>query len=270
MEMPALLCGLGTTGAEMMGGVVGLIHRELGRLPASMNYLAIDGASKGSARSDSHFLCVDRHGCGTDPRRGSEQFTRHYAEIRLAIDRQIQTLSLFDPEVPVFYSPRDALDVRIFAGCGGASGGMLHPMISLVHDIAQLRRIRDLRLHVVLMGHDMPMRDTARSVHSKQLATVSDTFSGNLLKIIADMCSSAALVEMRPDGTTLRLDAADRVWGLHVLDQSNGSFEWATTDGLSEMIAWQTFLEIFTHLGKFTEDRKKDLEQLNISARGTI
>ncbi len=270
MEMPALLYGLGTTGARMMSGVVDLVHRELGRLPASMNYLALDGASKESARSDGHFLCIDRHGCGTVPRRGSEQFYRHYGEIRLAVDRQMQTVSPFDPEIPVFYSPREALDVRIFAGCGGASGGMLHPMISLVHDIAQLRRIRDLRVHVVLMGPDMPMRDSARSTHSKQVATVSDTFSGNLLKIIADMCSAAVLVEMRPNGTSFRLKAADRVWGLHLVDQSNAAFEWATTDGLTEMIAWQSFLEIFTHLGKFTEDRKKDLEQLNISARSTM
>jgi len=270
MEMPVLLYGLGTTGTKMMSGVVGLVRRELGRLPATMNYLAIDGASKDNARSDGHFLCIDLHGCGTVPHRGSEQFHRHRGEIRLAVDGQMQTISQFDPEIPVSYSPRDALDVRIFAGCGGAGGGMLHPMISLVHDVAQLRRIQNLRVHAVLMGADMPMRDSDRSVHPKQVATVSDTFSGNLLKIIADISSSAVLVDARPDGTSFRLDAADRVWGVHVLDQSNGSFEWATTDDLCEMIAWESFLEIFTHLGKFTEDRKTDLEQLNIPARRTI
>ena len=267
MEEPALLLGLGTTGTKIAHGVVARVCQELGRRSACMNYLAIDGASKDFAAKLDHFVCIDVHGCGTDPRRAVRQFYRHYQEIRCALDRQMLTVSQFDPEIPVFQPPQEILAVWIFAGCGGTSGGTLHPAISLLHDLAQHRRIRNLRVHVVLMGPEMPMRDCTRGVHPKQVAVVADTFFGNLQKIIADMCSAAVLVEKRPDGSTFRLAAADRVWGLQVRDQSNGSFDWSTTDELIEMISWECFLQIFTQLGNCEENRKKDLEELNISAR---
>ena len=271
MEMAAAVYGLGTTGTRMANGAVHLLLRELERIPACLQYLMIDGASPDSiAVGNDHFISTDLHGCGTDPRQGELQFYRHYSEIHRAVDGQMQTISQFDPVIPVCYSPQEALGVWIFGGCGGASGGMLHPMITLVNDVAQQRRVRHLRVHVVLMGPDMPMRDNTRSVHPKQRCVVADTFSGNLVKIIADMCSSVILAETRPDGTTFHMASADRVWSVTVVDQSNGSFQWSTTNELAEMIAWDCFLRIFTQLGKFEEDRVKDLEQLNISARRTL
>ena len=269
MLMPELLFGFGTTGAKIVGRIADLLKAEFGRLPNTCNWLAIDGAARETDIDCEHFMSLDIDGCGTDPHKGYQRFMEAYFRIRYAVDQQVQNLSEYDPLVPVDNSPRDVLAARIFAGPGGSSAGMLHPMISLLHDVAQQRRIQKLRVYLVLMGADMPLRDSSRTVIREQKLAVPDNCANNLVRIFADITSSAVLQEHRPDGSTFKVPAAERVWAPAVVDQSNGQHEWSTTNELVEMIASAYFLQIFTIAGKYVEERDNDNRRLGIMAHGT-
>ncbi len=269
MLMPELDYGFGTTGAKIVGNITDLAKSEFGRLPNAYNWLAIDGAARETDIDREHFMGLAIDGCGTDPRQGYQRFMDAYFRIRYAVDQQVQKLSDYDPLVPVDNSPRDVLAVRIFAGCGGSSAGMLHPMISLVHDVAQQRRIQKLRVYLVLMGADMPLRDSSRTVIREQKLAVPDNCANNLVRVFADITSSAVIQEHRPDGSTFKVPATERVWAPAVIDQSNGQHEWSTTNELVEMIASAYFLQIFTVAGKYVEERDNDNRRLGIMAHGT-
>ena len=269
MLMPELDCGLGTTGAKIVGGISDMATAEFGRLPNAFNWLAIDGAARETGIDSEHFMGLDIDGCGTDPRKGFQRFMDSYSRIRYAVDQQIQNLSEYDPLVSVDNSLRDVLAVRIFAGPGGSSAGMLHPMISLVHDVAQQRRIQNLRVYLVLMGADMPLRDSSRTVIREQKLAIPDNCANNLIRIFADITSSAVIQERRGDGTAFQVPAAERVWAPAVIDQSNGQHEWSTTNELVEMIAAACFLQIFTVAGKYIEERDNDNRRLGVMAHGT-
>ena len=270
MLMPAMLCGLGTSGAKMVQRIIAILESQLGRLPTACNYLLVDGASPDLAVDPRHFLALDLAGCGTNPHRGRQRFYAEYQRIRYALDQHLRTIDQFDPEVRVDNSPRDFLAVWIFAGCGGSSAGLLHPMITLAHDVARQQRIRQVRVFLVLMGADMPLRDSSHSVLLEQKLIVPDNCANNLIKVFADMASAAEISEPRPDGTVFTMPAADRVWAVSLVDQSNGFHEWSTTEELVEMVAWDYFLQIFTEVGKYLEDRNEDHERTGVVARGTL
>ena len=98
---------------------------------------------------------------------------------------------------------------------------------------------------------------------------VQDTCANNLVKIFADLADDSILKELRPDGTELRIRAADRVWSLTVVDQSNGAFEFTTVDQMVEMLSDACLFSHFTEAGKFLEDRNRDHEDLGTTGRAS-
>jgi hypothetical protein len=269
MLMCKLIYGLGTAGTNIASRISALVKREFGRIPSSCNWLGIDGATRDPSVDSHHFIGLDVDGSGTRWYEGYRRFLDSYSQIRYVVDQQIQNLSEYDPIVSVEKSPRDVLDVSIFAGCGGSSTGMLQPMISLVHDVAQNRRIKELRLYLVLMGADMPLRDSSRILVREQTLVIPDNCANTLMKIYADITTPGTLEETRPDGSTFTVRSCDRVWAPAVIDQSNGQYEWSNTKDLVEMISWAYFLQTFTEAGKYIEDRDKDNRKLGVPAHNT-
>ena len=140
MFVPTILIGLGTFGSRTVHRIVLHLNTELGRLPAACNYLNVDGAAPESDMDANHHKTIDLGGCGTNPNLGREQFRVHYDELRYILDKQVQDLSEIDPQVAVAHTPREATAFCVIGGSGGSSGGMLHEMISLVHDVARAPR----------------------------------------------------------------------------------------------------------------------------------
>jgi hypothetical protein len=118
------------------------------------------------------------------------------------------------------------------------------------------------------MGAEMPVRDRTRNTILKQRRVIADTASTNWIKLSGDFTSSAIIDEIRPDGTAFGLRACDRVYGINVMDQSNGQAECSTTDALVEEIALAFFPRMFTYAGTYLADRIRDLDKLGAFGRG--
>jgi hypothetical protein len=269
MMVPSLLYGLGTTGSRIVQGIVSIVQAELGRLPNACNYLAIDGAALSMGVDQAHAISIDFSGCGTDATRGRRQFFRYYHLIRNSLNSHFEGLATSDSQVTVLTNPGKAVTSWIFAAAGGGSGGgMLQPMVTLLHDVARQHGVGQHRVHLILVGADIPTRDSSRSVTPEQTLAIADNTATNLIKIFFDITSSATSVDHRPDGTSFRMPAAQRVWAPYLIDQPNGSYHLPTVDDLIAMASWEFFLQIFTAVGKYIEERDIDHERLGLPARG--
>jgi hypothetical protein len=270
MLLAAFSLGLGSTGAAIVHGITRLVRRELGRLPSCYNYLLVDSAAPRPGMDPDHFCRIGVDGAGTLPEEGDRLFraTERYAHLRGVINTLVQGLSAPDPGFPT-RNPREALDFWVFAGCGGTSGGALHPAIALLHDVARDRHVREPRIHVVLMGADMPLRDASRRIILEQAQVVPDTAANNLIKICGDLVNPDEIREVRPDGTSFTLKASDRVHSVILADQSNGEADFATTEGLIGMLAHAFFVRLFTQAGTDLMDRFCDQDKLGATGRAS-
>jgi hypothetical protein len=262
MFLPTLAIGLGTTGSELGQALVARAVRPLGRLPAPFDYLLIDVASRPAGNAGNRYIQIEGgvDGCGTDPKRGRDLFATipNYALLRSTLSSLIRGLGRPDPLVSVSKSPKEAVELWVLAGCGGTSGGVLHPLITLLHDVALDLNIAEPRIHVVLIGPDISLFDTSRQVIEAQRRIVPDTFVTNLVKLCGDRAADGCLTETRPDGTTFSIRAEQRTYSLTVLDRSNGAYDCATVGELLAMAAEALFARLFTPAAAYVAGRMCD------------
>lgn len=267
------LLGLGTTGSQVIDGVVKLFQAESRRelLPASINYLLTDAAAPKPGMDTDHFyhLVGGVNGAGTDPEEGRKLFCapQNYRQLRSTLNRQLVDMMGNDQNLPWSLPPRQVLDFWIVAGFGGTSGGGTHPAIALLHDVAQDRHIACPRIHVLMIGPEMPLRDRTRQVLVEQQRVVRATAAQNLMKTVADTAAPGFLHERRPDQTSFQVKASHRVWLPLLADQSNGRADCSTTDGLVGVVVQTLFARLFTQAGIDLADRHRDFDQLGLPGR---
>jgi hypothetical protein len=222
----------------------------------------VDAAQPDPGVDPRHFKSIGVEGSGTDPREGRERFNENYFESRSALNALVLDLFNPDPALTPATPPREALRVVIVAGCGGTSGGGLHPAITLVNDVLQERRVEDPRVEVWLLGPDMATGDASRQVIDEQRRMVRATSASNLVRISGEMNASGTLIETRPDGSTFPIIASRRVHSLTFIDRGNGAHDHALTGSLAAMTADALYLQLFTQAGSELAQRRIDYVRL--------
>jgi hypothetical protein len=160
------------------------------------------------------------------------------------------------------------VNFTVVAGPGGTGGGTADDAVALIHDVARQRKIRHPLVHLVQIGAEMPLCDRTRDVCPEQERTVRATAASLMVKVAADMAADGFRTETRPNGSTFRIGAGDRVQSLLVADQDNGFWQCSTVDGLVEVLVNSLFLRLFTRAGAHLAARIKDPDQLGASRRG--
>ena len=262
-----LLTGWGTTGTLIVDSIARRICQHSGELPASLNYLTVDLATVSGLLDPMKHKTIGVNGAGTLAIEGQKAFFENYAELRRIVERQLVGLRSNDARLPASVSPRKCVEVWVFAGNGGSSGGMQQPAITLINELFQKHRIEVGRINCVFLGADMPVNDITRNATQTQVETVAQTACANLWRYVGDHMSPLPLPQKTPVGD-FTIPGGMRVWSLNVMDQSNGHFRLAETAQLIEVVSASYFTAICTHCLQSAEDRVRDVEVPGDAARG--
>lgn len=266
-DMCTVMLGLGSTGALIVDGVARKVLTELGQLPRSFDYLTIDGADGKRLSDPTKHRRLGLNGAGTNPWEGQRAFLKFYKDLHHALDQIVLNLQP-DPSMMVTVPPREAITVNIVAGNGGSSGGMQQPAIMLCHDVFHARRVAKPRVNLVFLGPDMPMQDANRTVTAEQRETVCQTANGNATRAVADHMKPGLTIESPPGRPQFSIPTAHRIWGLTMLDHSNGWHQFGVTEHFVSMVTQSLYMATFTHCIESVEDRVCDLEVLGVMGRG--
>jgi hypothetical protein len=260
LPVATLLMGLGSTGAAIAHRLIMQVRREIGRLPAHLQYLLIDASPLQPDMDPTQFVPIGTSGAGTVASKGAELFWQHAGAIRDNISRRVERLfHHVDPEFPLRFGPREQTAFWVIAGCGGTSGGTLQPTITTIHDVARDWDIAQPDVNVVHLGPEMATRDRARHMTPEQDKQIQANAAANLVKIAHDLGSPERIDETRADGTTFGLPAYRRVHTLTLVDKSNGSTQFATTEQMAAMTVHALYSRLFTEAGTYIANRSKDL-----------
>ncbi len=268
MPHPWMLIGAGTTGTGIVQRAVRFIQDAAHRIPRGCRYLTCDAAPTFEPEHVLHHVAIGTDGAGTNPHNGRRLFFDHYDLVRHALQERVDELCRGTADfVTPAKAAREVTGFMIVAGSGGTSGGILDPLISLVHDVAQRRSIQDIRVHVVLLGPGMPLRDSSRQPLPEQIRLIHNTYAQNLQRIYGLMQTPGFVREIRPDGTEFYVKATRRVTRIYTVDYTNGLADFATTDELIEMLGHATFTCLFTQAGKHAIERARDHDGTGVTGR---
>jgi hypothetical protein len=215
-----------------------------------------------------HHIDTETGGSGSNSHKGRQIFLDHYDLVRDALQERVDELCRGAADfVTPAKAAREVTGFMIVAGSGGTSGGSLDPLITSVHDVAQRRSIQDIRVHVVLLGPGMPVRDSSRQPLPEQIRLIQNTYAQNLQRIYGLMQTPGFVREIRPDGTEFYVEASRRVTRIDKVDYTNGLADFATTDELVEMLGHAIFSYILTLAGKHAIERVSDHDGTNVTGR---
>jgi hypothetical protein len=271
LPVATLVLGLGSTGSAVAHQLVRAMLREIGRLPEQFQYMLLDASPLQPDMDSTQFVQIGTAGSGTLADQGLKLFRQYASTIRDNLSRRVEHLfHHVDPEYPLRYTPREETAFWVIGGCGGTSGGTLQPAIATIHDVARDWDIAEPRIQVVQLGPEMATRDRARHLTPEQEKQIQANAAANLLKLAHDMANPAAIEETRPhDGTTFSLQASKRVHTLIVVDKSNGSTQFATTEQMIAMTVEALYARLFTEAGTYIANRSKDHHQTGFAGLPT-
>jgi hypothetical protein len=271
IKRPTMLIGLGTLGCETVHNLIQLVQAETdGRIPPACQFLLLDADAAKPGWDGRHALRLGVDGIGTDASRGREVFLQHWSSLRKAVAGRINrlfTTTTLDQQVG---SPLQAVDVWIFGGSGGTSGGFLDPCLTLVHQVSYERGIQEMRTHAVLLGPEMSLRDHTRPLSDEQYTLISANYGSNVVEIVANVQSPATVLEAPPSGPAFPLKKSTRVHTLCLMDRGNGSFNFAVTEEFQRAVAETFFLRIFTPLGSYFASRQRDNLQTRVTGHAHV
>lgn len=249
---------LGTTAMHAVIAASERLRDWVGRIPNCVRCFLIDAAAHGELGDGVGFVNMDVHGSGTDPHLGREIFYRARRKVRDAFMAHLDQLFRPDPLVALVDGPREGVTFVVVAGCGGTSGGSLHPMIDLIHEVASSRGVRRRHVHVVMIGPEVNIHDANRSVTPEQTRLMELTFTQNYARVMGDMAQSSAVKLTRDNGTTFMLNLSDRVRSVDVVDRSNGEASFASVHELTAMLGDSLFDQYLTPIGFHFLQRTQD------------
>lgn len=248
-NLASLVIAIGTTAGEAGHRVIRRVIETIGgTLPPLIRYLLIDSDGRKNGWNPQHAFIYGVDGIGTVPTEGRKAFLERWDELRGLISARIDQLVAAADVRHRMTAPLRAIDIYVIAGPGGTGGGGLDLLITLIHQIAHERGIEEPRVHVILLGPEMPLRDRTRSLSSAQYDLIPATFGANCLLIVNNVVSPEIIQESPPTGPAFQLEACHRVYTVTALDWSNGSFSFSVTEAFLDMVADSLFLRIFTQL----------------------
>lgn len=246
---PLIVIGLGTTGSKLAALIVQLVLRETnGQMPRSLNHLLIDAATDDTGLDS---ICVSTVGAGTDPNEGKRAFLSQEGRIASALSNHLVHLDHTDPLAPADLNRKEATQFLVCGGCGGSSGGMLLPMLSVCEKAAN-GLTNEPRIEVVLITPEVASKDVSRTVEQELYDVMQDTMSLNLSRLVHDFFT-------RP-----------RSAAFSIADQTNGSHTLNTVDDFLAMAARSLLLSSCTHAGKFIADRVEDPNRIGLTGLGCL
>lgn len=261
-----LLIGLGSTGTRIVDQLIRSVVASVGFVPPSLNYLMIDGEATDDLHGLDHFTCVGIDGCGTDPNEGRAAFLEIYPDLLKTVETLLLKLNSASDVMPAAVAPKTCVEVYVFAGNGGTSGGMQQPCVTLINEVMQKRSIRTPRIHTIFLGADMPMKDASRTVTDSQVEITAATAWANIRRMVFEHWNPKSILDESPTVGTI-LPAGGRLESVGFMDQSNGRHQLGTTDELIEMVATAYFVAICTHASISVSARMKDLEKTGETVR---
>lgn len=264
-----LVIGLGSTGGELGHRIMQMVIKENGgTVPPLCQYVLIDSDRNQAAESGwdpSNSCLLNIAGAGTLPQHGAKMVQDNWSHLRGLVGERLDRLMSANCPNRANAPPMQAVEVFLFAPCGGTSGGTISPMITLVHQVTANRRIVQTRVHAVLLGPDMTLHDPGRPMSPEQVQVIPATFAANLVRICGDIVSPTTRTVGTPDGLSFLLEDSQRVFGLHLVDHSNGAHTYARTEELLDQLARTYLLRFFTAAGANHRARLEDLRQLGVT-----
>ena len=263
------LIGIGTTGVEIIRQIIDQLRRDLGGLPSSINYLLVDSTTQPLDHHRRHFISIGVDGAGTNIEIGDNLFLQYYPEIRDALLQQVANImrqrnGLLLPG----RTPREVMGFLIAGtGVGGTSGALQDRMIAMVHDVSQQLNIVEPRVHVTMISPDMVLKDITRDPIPEQVEMIHANYWRNIESVIGNLQVDGQICEQRPDGTTYFVEAQERVFSLHKVDQTNGLVDYATTADLTSAVTNTLHYYLFTAAGHFLDQRDCDIFGLGAAGR---
>jgi hypothetical protein len=276
LSVPTILMCIGSTAARIGDTMVKLFQAEWRRpdLPSGFGYLLVDSAAPRPGMDSDHFFPLDGgiNGAGTDPNEGFKLFhsPETHRALRSALNRKVVNASRQDAELPHSKLPRETVDFWLITTSGGTGGGAVHSAIGLMNAVAQDRHVQEPRIHVVLLGPEMPLRDRTRQVSVEQKQIVRATCAHVLAKLLGDFATTGNLHEPIPGEPPLSVQASRRVWSITLVDQSNGYADCSTTDAFVKLVANALFPRLFTQAGIYLADRFQDFDKTGPTGRGRL
>lgn len=255
---PKLFISLGTTARRCVSYVMRQLESKYSGIPKATQFAILDADADGISRFGQYAISLGVDGAGTDPVIGREILGGFFEDVRSGITNRFRRA--FDAnDLPVAMHAKQAMDVVVIGTCGGTGGGAIDPIITLVHEISQRFKIRDLRVHVHLVGPEIQLRDIDRNPSHEQQMMIPDTYSQNLGRIYHDFTNGdAVLHEKTMDGRSVTIRPQQRVMSLQVVDQGNGAFDFLKIDHLVEMVGRALFQQYFTAAGTNFFGRYRD------------
>ena len=246
---PTFLFALGSSMQSAVQGCIDRLHREVGRPPRQAGHLFIDADCPAVGTDTTHFVSLNINGAGTNPHVGRELSLEHRDKVYDAMQAHLDALFEPDSVCPAEKTARECTSFVLVGSNGGTSGGILDPMIDLVHEVARRRNIREPRVHVVLVGPDILVNDLTRSISPEQAVLIPSTFAQNVWKIYQSLTPGAPEREVGRFASLRHGGTPPRVFSLTIVDQTNGVSDWASTDDMTAMLADVLFFHCFTQAG---------------------
>lgn len=268
VNKPTIFLGLGTTSSSIVRMIMNLARRELERLPKSVQFLMIDGATPQEDGDKPYHLAIDVDGAGTVAAEGRKIFRSHYEAVMHSLIQAVLGLTANDALAPADVEPITAMNAVVFVGVGGSSSGFCDEAISALRDVARRRGLAHLDTHIVQLSPDMTLTDVGRSMSADQRLIIPGNFAGCFSKLIYDHGTQTAILTNPPGEPSFLVPGHERVASVSVYDNANARHQFAVTSDQVAMIARSWFLSVFTQGGKADAERLRDLNRTGTTGHG--
>ncbi len=249
MRSPTAVIALGSTASRVLFRLINHISSEFDFLPETIACLALDADASVPDQYRSHFMSFGHDGAGTLGSNGRAMFLQERSKIAATLQRHLLPLLAGDLRTPTQLTARELTSVHVVAGPGGTSGGALHPMIDVIHDVMQKLSIGKVHVHLHLIDPSIPICDIHRNLTAEKQEIVPSNFAANVQQVLADFAIDETLQLKRVDGTTYLVRSQERVTSLSLYGRSNGRVDLQTSEEAETMLAWTLFQRCFRDCG---------------------
>ncbi|MCA9070308.1 MAG: hypothetical protein KDA84_15345, partial [Planctomycetaceae bacterium] len=272
MQMPHIALFLGGLGSLVGARLIKLLIDDLKRLPHPLKCLLLDSDSPPAGIDPRNFKSLGTHGYGTNPWNGLERFRPLRSQVFNAIRSRYEACLNFpsDPLVPVEHGARQGTRITILGGGGGTSGAIMEQVLTLVRTLIHKKRIAHPQVECVLLGADIAVNSSDRTVEREQAQIIPQTVAVNLMNMLSNYAQTGWLTEEAHDGTQFQVRKSERVDSITLVDHRSDLFEFNTAKEFAESLAADLRTLWFTQISSFVHGRYADNTGCGPAGRGQI
>lgn len=275
-KVATLLLPVGTTAGGLARRLTGRLESVLGldrqNWPGGFDCLFIDTLPPAAGGDSANTFVIPGgvHGAATVAAEGRNLFRKPpvAAALLSKINHCLSSLRSDDPRLPCGRAPSQSTQVVVITGFGGTGGGGQDEVVTIVHEAATRCQISELQVVVLAIGPEASILDANRCPLPMQAQTIRANAYAQLTRYADDFAADGIRTEERPNGTTVRMRRADRVWAVGYADRGNGVVTCQTLDELLDVQAEALFQQIFTQAGADFAEREIDPAGTKDDGRG--